>query len=197
MLGVFRGLSQCCCNWGSRVCYNRKEPIPKMGLASSKAANSIAAGSNGGGGGSKHDSVIVETRHHHHPDIQQPCSLLPSPSSVIDSWKPSSCHVRQASIRSRNLQPMPDIGELDRRFAKVLVSGSLTLCPLIDLTRKPELPSGTRTIRQSIYLCNCKTSNCSYFLRNLCNISIPASASLSSSREASAMQHLLTAIATS
>ncbi|XP_021709642.1 formin-like protein CG32138 [Aedes aegypti] len=96
-----------------------------MGLASSKAANSIAAGSNGGGGGSKHDSVIVETRHHHHPDIQQPCSLLPSPSSVIDSWKPSSCHVRQASIRSRNLQPMPDIGELDRRFAKVLASMDL------------------------------------------------------------------------
>lgn len=108
-----------------------------MGLASSKAANSIAAGSNHGGvgvglglGGSKHDSLIVETRHHHrdhHPDIQQPCSLLPSPSSVIDSWKPSSCHVRQASIRSRNLQPMPDIGELDRRFAKVLVSVIFTL----------------------------------------------------------------------
>ncbi|XP_065073581.1 formin-like protein [Ochlerotatus camptorhynchus] len=96
-----------------------------MGLASSKAANSIAASSNGGvGGGSKHDSVLVETQHHH-PDIQQPCSLLPSPSSVIDSWKPSSCHIRQASIRSRNLQPMPDIGELDRRFAKVLASMDL------------------------------------------------------------------------
>lgn len=92
-----------------------------MGLASSKAAHGIVA-RNGGVGGSKCDSVIVET---HHPDIQQPCSLLPSPSSgigSIDTWKPSSCHVRQASIRSRNLQPMPDIGELDRRFAKVLVS---------------------------------------------------------------------------
>lgn len=103
-----------------------------MGLASSKAANSIAASSNGNGVGSKCvDNVIIGT-HHHHPDIQQPCSLLPSPSSGIsvgsgggiDTWKtaapPSSCHVRQASIRSRNLQPMPDIGELDRRFAKVL-----------------------------------------------------------------------------
>lgn len=98
-----------------------------MGLASSKAANSIAASSNNGGVGSKCvDNVIIGT---HHPDIQQPCSLLPSPSSGIsagsgiDTWKtapPSSCHVRQASIRSRNLQPMPDIGELDRRFAKVL-----------------------------------------------------------------------------
>ncbi|XP_053683653.1 formin-like protein [Sabethes cyaneus] len=95
-----------------------------MGLASSKAANSIAA-RNGGVGGSKCGSVIVET---HHPDIQQPCSLLPSPSSgisSIDTWKPSSCHVRQASIRSRNLQPMPDISELDRRFAKVLASMDL------------------------------------------------------------------------
>ncbi|XP_055612633.1 uncharacterized protein LOC129759252 isoform X1 [Uranotaenia lowii] len=106
-----------------------------MGLASSKAANTIAASSNGVG--SKYDSMIVET-HHNHPDIQQPCSLLPSPSSGlslrnngggIDTWKSSSisssCHVRQASIRSRNLQPMPDIGELDRRFAKVLVSDCL------------------------------------------------------------------------
>lgn len=100
-----------------------------MGLASSKAANSIAASSSNGGGSKCVDNVIIGT-HNHHPDIQQPCSLLPSPSSGfsigggIDTWKPaaSSCHVRQASIRSRNLQPMPDIGELDRRFAKVLVS---------------------------------------------------------------------------
>lgn len=31
-------------------------------------------------------------------------------------------HIRQPSIRSRNLQPMPNSSELDRRFAKVLVS---------------------------------------------------------------------------
>uniref|UniRef100_A0A8D8HK72 Formin-like protein CG32138 n=1 Tax=Culex pipiens TaxID=7175 RepID=A0A8D8HK72_CULPI len=103
-----------------------------MGLASSKAANSIAASSSNGGGSKCVDNVIIGT-HNHHPDIQQPCSLLPSPSSGfsigggIDTWKPaaSSCHVRQASIRSRNLQPMPDIGELDRRFAKVLASMDL------------------------------------------------------------------------
>lgn len=31
-------------------------------------------------------------------------------------------HVRQASVRSRAAQPMPDHSELDKRFAKVLVS---------------------------------------------------------------------------
>lgn len=38
------------------------------------------------------------------------------PSTLINN------HLRQPSIRSRNLQPMPTILELDRRFAKVLVS---------------------------------------------------------------------------
>ncbi|XP_049545138.1 formin-like protein [Anopheles darlingi] len=113
-----------------------------MGLASSKAVNSIASGGGGGvadvgsglsggmmlGNGRGHggkDGVIVDAATY--PDIrQQPCSILPSPSgsSSIDTWK-SSCHVRQASIRSRNLQPMPDTGELDRRFAKVLASMDL------------------------------------------------------------------------
>lgn len=103
-----------------------------MGLASSKAVSSIAvssshaAGSTDKGNGRlSKDSVIVETNYASmSTDIQQPCSILPSPSgsSGIDTWKTSSCHVRQASIRSRNLQPMPDAGELDRRFAKVLVS---------------------------------------------------------------------------
>lgn len=116
-----------------------------MGLASSKAVNSIASGGgaggsdvgsglmlgNGRGHGGK-DGVIVDAAAY--PDIRQPCSILPSPSgsSSIDTWK-SSCHVRQASIRSRNLQPMPDTGELDRRFAKVLVSNRLryTICAII------------------------------------------------------------------
>ncbi|XP_050073589.1 formin-like protein [Anopheles maculipalpis] len=106
-----------------------------MGLASSKAVSSIAVSSHGAGseksnnGRLSKDSVIVETNYPSmSTDIQQqPCSILPSPSgsSGIDTWKTSSCHVRQASIRSRNLQPMPDAGELDRRFAKVLASMDL------------------------------------------------------------------------
>lgn len=125
-----------------------------MGLASSKAVNSIASGGGGGGTGGSDvgsglsggmilgngrghggkDGVIVDAGTY--PDIRQPCSILPSPSgsSSIDTWK-SSCHVRQASIRSRNLQPMPDTGELDRRFAKVLVSKRLryTIRAIIDI----------------------------------------------------------------
>ncbi|XP_058053444.1 formin-like protein [Anopheles bellator] len=115
-----------------------------MGLASSKAVNSIAGSGNGTGGtdgasdGSRgmilgngrqsKDSVIVETTASYPVlDNRQPCSILPSPSgsTSVDTWKSSSCHVRQASIRSRNLQPMPDSGELDRRFAKVLASMDL------------------------------------------------------------------------
>lgn len=34
-------------------------------------------------------------------------------------------HVRQASVRSRAALPMPDHSELDKRFAKVLVSVAL------------------------------------------------------------------------
>lgn len=45
-----------------------------------------------------------------------------SPSSGISRWPMPNYHVRQSSIRSRNLQPMPDIHELDALFAKVLVS---------------------------------------------------------------------------
>ncbi|XP_054735525.1 formin-like protein [Anastrepha obliqua] len=36
-------------------------------------------------------------------------------------------HVRQPSVRSRSQQPMPTTEELDRRFAKVLVSVFLQL----------------------------------------------------------------------
>lgn len=49
-------------------------------------------------------------------------AITPSPSKGI--WKPQqqNHHVRQASVRSRAAQPMPDHNELDKRFAKVLVS---------------------------------------------------------------------------
>lgn len=50
-----------------------------------------------------------------------------SPSKQY-SWKTNqqqqNHHVRQASVRSRAAQPMPDHSELDKRFAKVLVSQS-------------------------------------------------------------------------
>ena len=42
--------------------------------------------------------------------------IMGSPSSTL-----LANHIRQPSIRSRNLQPMPNSSELDRRFAKVLV----------------------------------------------------------------------------
>ena len=53
-------------------------------------------------------------------DIFMDCTsdIMASPSSTL-----IANHFRQPSIRSRNLQPMPNASELDRRFAKVLVSG--------------------------------------------------------------------------
>lgn len=46
--------------------------------------------------------------------------------SLQNSWKTpqqqQNHHVRQASVRSRAAVPMPDHSELDKRFAKVLVS---------------------------------------------------------------------------
>jgi hypothetical protein len=53
-------------------------------------------------------------------DIFMDCNsdLMASPSSTL-----IANHIRQPSIRSRNLQPMPNASELDRRFARVLVSG--------------------------------------------------------------------------
>lgn len=47
-----------------------------------------------------------------------------SPTKGGIHWKPQqqNHHVRQASVRSRAAQPMPDHNELDTRFAKVLVS---------------------------------------------------------------------------
>lgn len=43
------------------------------------------------------------------------------PESVISSKH----HARQASIRVKSKQPMPDPNELERRFTKVLVSIAL------------------------------------------------------------------------
>lgn len=50
--------------------------------------------------------------------------LTPSPTSAISHWKhqQQNHHKRQASVRSRAAQPMPEHSELDKRFAKVLVS---------------------------------------------------------------------------
>lgn len=49
-----------------------------------------------------------------------------SAKSLPNSWKTpqqlQNHHVRQASVRSRAALPMPDHSELDKRFAKVLVS---------------------------------------------------------------------------
>lgn len=46
--------------------------------------------------------------------------------SLQNTWKTpqqqQNHHVRQASVRSRAAVPMPDHSELDKRFAKVLVS---------------------------------------------------------------------------
>lgn len=57
-------------------------------------------------------------------DIFMDCNsdIMASPSSTL-----IANHIRQPSIRSRNLQPMPNASELDRRFAKVLVSTTLIL----------------------------------------------------------------------
>lgn len=53
-------------------------------------------------------------------DIFMDCNsdIMASPSSTL-----IANHIRQPSIRNRNPQPMPNPSELDRRFAKVLVSG--------------------------------------------------------------------------
>lgn len=55
-------------------------------------------------------------------------------SNINHSWKhqQQNHHVRQASVRSRAAIPMPDHNELDKRFAKVLVS---TKCIEQDETR--------------------------------------------------------------
>lgn len=47
--------------------------------------------------------------------------LATSPSKP----QPQNHFVRQASVRSRALQPMPESGELDKRFARVLASMDL------------------------------------------------------------------------
>lgn len=81
------------------------------------------------------DGISSTTRHYHNMNgnhsaggINGNCGFLQkhdlryeiSPQSSILST--NQYHVRQSSIRSRSQQPMPDADELDKRFAKVLVS---------------------------------------------------------------------------
>ncbi|XP_037031571.1 formin-like protein [Bradysia coprophila] len=53
--------------------------------------------------------------------------MTPSPTGVISHFnnKQPNHHFRQASVRSRASQPIPDQNELDKRFAKVLASMDL------------------------------------------------------------------------
>lgn len=57
-------------------------------------------------------------------DHQHASSTASPVNNISHSWKPQqqNHHVRQASVRSRAALPMPDHNELDKRFAKVLVS---------------------------------------------------------------------------
>lgn len=62
---------------------------------------------------------------HQQPPDEIISIMTTSPSGAIGGqWKhqQQNHHVRQASVRSRATQPMPDSGELDKRFTKVLVS---------------------------------------------------------------------------
>lgn len=54
----------------------------------------------------------------------QPHDEVISIITPISHWnnKEPNHHIRQASVRSRASQPIPDQNELDKRFAKVLVS---------------------------------------------------------------------------
>lgn len=65
----------------------------------------------------------------HSPDDIISIMSAPTPSSMHGgiiaaggSGQLKNHHVRQASVRSRAAHPMPDSGELDKRFNKVLVS---------------------------------------------------------------------------
>lgn len=66
----------------------------------------------------------LNNNNHNDQQIYLDCNsdIMASPSSTL-----IANHIRQPSIRSRNLQPMPNVSELDRRFAKVLVSNKLKL----------------------------------------------------------------------
>lgn len=80
-----------------------------MGLMTSKETNEETTTVNGGST----------------TPLEEVMSLLtPSPSSGLGHWKhqQQNHHVRQASVRNRAAQPMPEHSELDMRFAKVLVS---------------------------------------------------------------------------
>lgn len=68
--------------------------------------------------------------------------VTPSPTSVISHWnKQPNHHFRQASVRSRASQPIPDQNELDKRFAKVLVS---RFCGFLNSLRVPGVYSNEK-----------------------------------------------------
>lgn len=64
------------------------------------------------------DNLNNNDSNEHRNNIYLDCNsdIMSSPSSTL-----IANHIRQPSIRSRNLQPMPNSSELDRRFARVLV----------------------------------------------------------------------------
>lgn len=64
------------------------------------------------------------------PPTDEVISIVSPSPSVISHWnnKQPNHHFRQASIRSRAPQPIPDQNELDKRFAKVLVSTATSKC---------------------------------------------------------------------
>lgn len=82
------------------------------------------------------DNLNNNNANDRHHDIFMDCNsdIMASPSSTV-----IANHIRQPSIRSRNLQPMPHTSELDRRFAKVLVSWTLIAMLLFffDMWMKP------------------------------------------------------------
>lgn len=86
-----------------------REPTPSTTLHSpSLHSHHNDGGSSGGGSGTN----------------GSPLSMFVTPPTKGNLYKPQqqNHHVRQASVRSRAAQPMPEHTELDKRFAKVLVS---------------------------------------------------------------------------
>lgn len=87
-----------------------------MGVIASRNCDKDDGGGNGGGsaegGGINND---------HHP-IKYQIKTEQLHTSEIQHLKQQNDHIRQGSVRSRTAHPMPDSNEVDRRFARVLVS---------------------------------------------------------------------------
>lgn len=80
-----------------------------MGAILSKGSDSLNNNNDSAG---EHRSIYLDGNN----------DIMSSPTSTL-----IANHIRQPSIRSRNLQPMPNSSELDRRFARVLVSRKLKI----------------------------------------------------------------------